>query len=30
MAKIVLHEADEPDTVIDFLYTDGLAGETDT
>jgi hypothetical protein len=26
--KIIIHEADEPDAVVDFLDADGLAGQT--
>jgi hypothetical protein len=28
ITKIVIHEADEPDAVVDFLDTDGLSGQT--
>jgi hypothetical protein len=28
IAEIVIHEADEPDAVVDFLDADRLAGQT--
>ena len=28
IAEVVIHEADEPDAIVDFLDTDSLASQT--